>query len=73
MKKSVSENAKIMGRIQKQTSLLHGKSRGMAWLIWSVRLWLDYSQSFPHVRLRCLFFIFYFIFYFKSILFSIRL
>ena len=53
MKKSVSENVKIMGRTEKQTSVLHGKSREMAWLIWSVGLWLDYSQSFPHVRLRC--------------------
>jgi hypothetical protein len=53
MKKSMSENVKIMGRIEKWTSLLHGKSRGMARLIWLVGLWSDYSQSFPHVRLRC--------------------
>jgi hypothetical protein len=53
MKKSMSENVKIMGRIEKQMSLLHRKSRGMARLIWSVGLWSDYSQSFPHVRLRC--------------------
>jgi len=53
MKKSMSENVKIMGRTEKQMSVLHGKSREMARLIWSVGLWSDYSQSFPHVRLRC--------------------
>ncbi len=52
-KKSASENVKIMKRNKKQMSLLHRKSKGMAWLIWSVRLWLDYSQSVPHIRLRC--------------------
>jgi hypothetical protein len=53
MKKSVSENVKIMERIEKQMSLLYRKSRRMARLIWSVGLWSDYSQSFPHIRLRC--------------------
>ena len=52
-KKSRSENVKIIKKNKKQTLLLHRKSTGMAQLIWSVGLWSDYAQSFPHVRLRC--------------------
>jgi hypothetical protein len=53
MKKEGGGNAKIMKRDIKQTLVLHRKSTRTTWIIQSVRLWSDYSQSFPHVRLRC--------------------
>jgi hypothetical protein len=53
MKNAGGGNVKIMKRDIKQTLVLHRKSTRTTRIIQSVGLWSDYSQSFPHIRLRC--------------------